>query len=283
MGESNNSPIAKLVAEVNLQLLQLYVKYTKSVTYLGNLLGDVYGMKVYFENPEFLGNENTILGFYSTIKEVKEELTKIREEQEEVIAELDRIMRSVKDVIKVEDVGKVFPIYTAIKDTAKIFINMIDEAISIADSVNNLDEVKKRVIRIEELQTMQEIKAYSLGLRLLSTIYTIRKFQKIIETVYYSFLSASSLGKDVVKEVITGYIKQLKSDLDYLKEVEKDINEINDMLDAFLIEIKGSKYEVLLRELREKYKRSFEALMKSVSSYLQEVNKVGYDVGVVKN
>ena len=197
MGESNNLP--KLIAEVNVHLLQLYIKYIKSISHLGNLLGSVYGTKVYFENPEFLGDENTVLGFYSAMKGVKEELAEIREEQVEVIAELDRIMGAVKGVIKVEDIGKVFPIYTAIKDTVKIFINMIDEAISIADSINNVDEVKERVIRVEELHTMQEVEGHRLGLRLLSAISTIRRFQKIIETTYYSFLSTSSLGEDVVK------------------------------------------------------------------------------------
>ncbi|BCU71479.1 hypothetical protein [Stygiolobus caldivivus] len=278
-----NSPINKLITEVNNQLLQLYVRYTKSIVHTGRLLGKIYGITVYFENPEFAGSESTILDLYTIAKDTKEELTKIREELEESNIELQKIMNAVKDLIKVDDIGKVFPIYLALKDTVKIVRNIIDETISIAESINNLDKVKERVIKIEDLHTAEEIKAYRLGLRLLSMTAEVRGFQKLMETVYYSLLSTSSLGKDVVKGVITDYIKILRWSLDYVKKAEKDVDEITRLVDNLLLDLKGSKYETLLRRVEEKYKESFSLLLKGVNDYLQEANRLGYDVGLVKN
>ena len=283
MGEGNNSPIAELIVEVNAQLSKLYINYAKSIKYLGDLLGRVYGTVVYFENPEFVGSEVLLLEMYSALKGTKEDLIKIREQSEGAIEELDKIMKSIKDLIKVEDVGKVFPVYQAIKDTVRILINFIDEAVSIVDSIKDVEEVKKRIIKIEDLHTTRELDAYRIGLRLLSTISKIRHYQKLMETTYYSFLSASSLGMWIVRDVVMDYIKILKTNMDFVKELEKDVDEINRLVDEFLVELKGTKFEVLLRELKEKYKKSFDVLRKGVNSYLQEVNRVGYDVGAIKN
>ena len=273
----------KFVREINERLTQLFVSYNKTLSSTGILLGRLYSIIVFMQYPEFSGSIETLVKLYHTIENVKEEILKIKQQYEKLENEIEMIVNSVKNTLKIEDIGNVFPIYSSLKSLMKIIKHMIDEAISVTETVNNIDTLKRRVIIVNQLTTSDEISVYRLGLKLLREISDFKKFQKLIETLYYSLISSSGLDDETKRQIASDYIKTLRSSLEYIDSTEKEVEKTTKIVETFILDIKGSRFEELLLSLVNEYKASFNSLIKTVKDTLNEVNRMGFDLGIVRN
>ena len=273
----------KYVREINEKLTQLFVSYNKTLSSTGILLGRLYSSIVFMQYPEFSGSIETLVKLYHTIENVKEEILKIKQQYEILENEIEMITNSVKNTLKIEDIGNVFPIYSSLKSLMKIIKHMIDEAISVTETVNNIDTLKRRVIIVNQLTTSDEISVYRLGLKLLREISDFRKFQKLVETLYYSLVSSSGLDDETKRQIASDYIKTLRSSLEYINSTENEVEKTIKIVETFILDIKGSRFEELLLSLVNEYKTSFNSLIKTVKDTLNEVNRMGFDLGIVRN
>ena len=271
------------VREINERLTQLFVSYNKTLSSTGILLGRLYSSIVFMQYPEFSGSIETLVKLYHTIENVKEEILKIKQQYEKLENEIEMIVNSVKNTLKIEDIGNVFPIYSSLKSLTKIIKHMIDEAISVIETVNNIDTLKRRVIIVNQLTTSDEISVYRLGLKLLREISDFKKFQKLIETLHYSLVSSSGLDDETKRQIASDYIKTLRSSLEYINSTEKEVEKTTKIVETFILDIKGSRFEELLLSLVNEYKTSFNSLIKTVKDTLNEVNRMGFDLGIVRN
>jgi len=271
------------VREINERLTQLFVSYNKTLSSTGILLGRLYSSIVFMQYPEFSGSIETLVKLYHTIENVKEEILKIKQQYEKLENEIEMIVNSVKNTLKIEDIGNVFPIYSSLKSLMKIIKHMIDEAISVTETVNNIDTLKRRVIIVNQLTTSDEISVYRFGLKLLREISDFRKFQKLVETLYYSLVSSSGLDDETKRQIASDYIKTLRSSLEYINSTEKEVEKTTKIVETFILDIKGSRFEELLLSLVNEYKTSFNSLIKTVKDTLNEVNRMGFDLGIVRN
>jgi len=273
----------KFVREINERLTQLFVSYNKTLSSTGILLGRLYSSIVFMQYPEFSGSIETLVKLYHTIENIKEEILKIKQQYEKLENEIEMIVYSVKNTLKIEDIGNVFPIYSSLKSLMKIIKHMIDEAISVTETVNNIDTLKRRVIIVNQLTTSDEISVYRFGLKLLREISDFRKFQKLVETLYYSLVSSSGLDDETKRQIASDYIKTLRSSLEYIDSTEKEVEKTTKIVETFTLDIKGSRFEELLLSLVNEYKTSFNSLIKTVKDTLNEVNRMGFDLGIVRN
>jgi hypothetical protein len=271
------------IREINERLTQLFVSYNKTLSSTGILLGRLYSSIVFMQYPEFSGSIETLVKLYHTIENIKEEILKIKQQYEKLENEIEMIVNSVKNTLKIEDIGNVFPIYSSLKSLMKIIKHMIDEAISVTETVNNIDTLKRRVIIVNQLTTSDEISVYRLGLKLLREISDFKKFQKLIETLYYSLISSSGLDDEIKRQIASDYIKTLRSSLEYINSTEKEVEKTTKIVETFILDIKGSRFEELLLSLVNEYKASFNSLIKTVKDTLNEVNRMGFDLGIVRN
>ncbi|MFP3233456.1 MAG: hypothetical protein RXR08_07130 [Sulfolobaceae archaeon] len=273
----------KFVREINERLTQLFVSYNKTLSSTGILLGRLYSSIVFMQYPEFSGSIETLVKLYHTIESVKEEILKIKQQYEILEKEIEMIVNSVKNTLKIEDIGNVFPIYSSLKSLMKIIKHMIDEAISVTETVNNIDTLKRRVIIVNQLTTSDEISVYRFGLKLLREISDFRKFQKLVETLYYFLISSSGLDDETKRQIASDYIRTLRSSLEYINSTEKEVEKTTKIVETFILDIKGSRFEELLLSLVNEYKASFNSLIKTVKDTLNEVNRMGFDLGIVRN
>ncbi|MEJ2778827.1 hypothetical protein [Stygiolobus sp. RP850M] len=273
----------KFVREINERLTQLFVSYNKTLSSTGILLGRLYSSIVFMQYPEFSGSIETLVKLYHTIENIKEEILKIKQQYEKLENEIEMIVNSVKNSLKIEDIGNVFPIYSSLKSLMKIIKHMIDDAISVTETVNNIDTLKRRVIIVNQLTTSDEISVYRFGLKLLREISDFKKFQKLVETLYYSLISSSGLDDETKRQIASDYIKTLRSSLEYINSTKKEVEKTTKIVETFILDIKGSRFEELLLSLVNEYKTSFNSLIKTVKDTLNEVNRMGFDLGIVRN
>jgi GTP1/Obg family GTP-binding protein len=136
---------------------------------------------------------------------------------------------------------------------------------------------------VNQLTTSDEISVYRLGLKLLREISDFRKFQKLVETLYYSLISSSGLDDETKRQIASDYIKTLRSSLECINSTEKEVEKTTKIVETFILDIKGSRFEELLLSLVNEYKASFNSLIKTVKDTLNEVNRMGFDLGIVRN